>query len=111
MMRRRGAFWLLFAFISIPLSSCDQGAEGDLASCSSNFVGTFEGDLEGELLMMISSDGPFFGYFFASDGRTYTSEGDVTENGMLDTQGGVVFNGAIGFWTRARPASRAAVTR
>jgi hypothetical protein len=86
---------VLTATMSVGLSSCDE-AGGSLASCSSAYVGTFDGDLAGDLLGYVRFDGAFEAIFIQASGTVMTGGGGISTTGELQpTTTGLWIEGSI----------------
>lgn len=85
----------LAATVSVGLLGCDEPG-GDLASCSSAYVGTFEGDLAGDLIVNVQFDGAFEVTFIEAGGTVMTGAGGVSTAGELQpTTTGLWIEGQI----------------
>jgi hypothetical protein len=76
--------WLVAVLASIVMSGCETPGDGSLGSCASAYVGTFSGDMQGDLLVQVNSDGFFEALLVKDDGEVLTGAGDVTDAGELD---------------------------
>lgn len=84
------------------LASCSPG-EGTIASCTSGYVGTFEGatdtgvEVSGAMIGQLDGNGKLLTYISPNSGGNFAGEGQVDENGDVTSVGRFVESGTFDF--------------